>query len=183
MDPGESPCNKGVSRDVKQKILQCVNSSASSEKRFEEEQEENMNDEIMNSDRENNNSNQADSGDETENFESNVNESTIIATDFSEETINSDESDCNESDICDNISVTKEAEEDFPSRNAILTYINSEKLYEYEDHRVKILKMITKYIRDIKKQKILDILDNHAFDDEDSVEDAVFLMSEVLYSK
>ena len=73
--------------------------------------------------------------------------------------------------------------EEIPTRKDIIDYVEGEPLYEQDEHRVKIMELITKYVKDVKKKKILDILDNHAFEDEDSVEDAVFLMSEILYSK
>eukprot|EP00092_Neocalanus_flemingeri_P001459 GFUD01001557.1.p1 GENE.GFUD01001557.1~~GFUD01001557.1.p1 ORF type:complete len:483 (-),score=172.49 GFUD01001557.1:107-1555(-) len=73
--------------------------------------------------------------------------------------------------------------EEFPTRKDIVECLEGETLYEQEEHRVKIMELIRNYVKDVKKNKILDILDNHVFEDEDSMEDAVFLMSEILYSK
>jgi len=70
-----------------------------------------------------------------------------------------------------------------PERKDIIEYIREEPLYDDDEHRYNLMELITNYAKDIKRKKILEILDNSTFDDEDSVEDAVFLMSEILYSK
>jgi len=78
---------------------------------------------------------------------------------------------------------SKLTEEEAPTRNEIIDYISKEPLYDEEEHRVNIMDLITDYVKNIKRMQILEIYDNHVFEDEDSIEDAVFRMSEILYTK
>jgi len=76
---------------------------------------------------------------------------------------------------------------EFPERNDISAYVSNCKLFDDSYHSSTLLKMIKSYVIDAKKSKILNILDSFLTEPEtedgSDVEDALFLISEVLYGK
>ena len=69
-----------------------------------------------------------------------------------------------------------EAREQEPSRSSIINYILSTSLFNTSSHTLVMMNLVTEYINNVKKRKVLEILDQ----DQDT-EDKIFLISEVLY--
>lgn len=63
-----------------------------------------------------------------------------------------------------------------PSRSSIIDYIEQCSLFKDEYHTRALIGQIREYINNVKKKTILDIVDQ-----QEDVEDAIFLISEVLY--
>ena len=72
---------------------------------------------------------------------------------------------------------------DYPSRQLVTTFLRECSLFEEDEHRQELMNMVKSYIKKIKKEKILGIVEKILSEEEDNTEDAVFLISEVLYGK
>jgi len=72
--------------------------------------------------------------------------------------------------------------ENYPTWKNIQMYFQREHLLSQEEHRYEVFKIMKDYVRTIKRNKVLEILDDHVFEDEDSLEDAVFLVSEIIFN-
>ena len=92
----------------------------------------------------------------------------------SNETIDDQELFTKETENADADGIQDETEE--PSRSSIIDYIEHCSLFKDEYHTRALIGQIREYINNVKKKTILDIVDQ-----EEDVEDAIFLISEVLY--
>ena len=71
--------------------------------------------------------------------------------------------------------------EEFPRREDIAKFISSCSLYEEESHSANLMDIVKCYVKSARKAKIMKILDEYFSEEEDNAEDAIFLISEVLY--
>ena len=71
--------------------------------------------------------------------------------------------------------------EEFPRRGDIAQFIRSCSLYEEESHSANLMDIVKCYVKSARKAKIMKILDEYFSEEEDNAEDAIFLISEVLY--
>ena len=71
--------------------------------------------------------------------------------------------------------------EEFPRREDIARFIRSCSLYEEESHTANLMDIVKCYVKSARKAKIMKILDEYFSEEEDNAEDAIFLISEVLY--
>ena len=78
----------------------------------------------------------------------------------------------------------KEREVDnYPSRELITNFMQGCSLFQEDEHRQELMSIVKSYIRKVKKETIMDIIDTILSDNEENAEDAIFLISEVLYGK
>ena len=140
---------------VRRKILQCVSSASG-----EEEEEESLEEESL----------------EEESLEEDDRESrwdNVVKNCHDEPT--NDSADYHE-DMKSNVDC-----EEFPRREDIAKFIRSCSLYEEESHTANLMDIVKCYVKSARKAKIMKILDEYFSEEEDNAEDAIFLISEVLY--
>ena len=74
--------------------------------------------------------------------------------------------------------------EEFPRREDISEFIRSCSLYEEESHSANLMDIVKCYVKSVRKARIMKILDQYFYEEEeDNAEDAIFLISEVLYGE
>ena len=142
---------------VRRKILQCVSSASGDE---DEGQEEEILEEIL----------------EEESLEEDDREGrwdNVVKNCHDEPT--NDSADYHE-DMKSNVDC-----EEFPRREDIAKFIRSCSLYEEESHTANLMDIVKCYVKSARKAKIMKILDEYFSEEEDNAEDAIFLISEVLY--
>ena len=71
----------------------------------------------------------------------------------------------------------------YPSRQLITNFMRDCSLFQEDEHRQELMNIVKSYIKQVKKKSIMDIIDTILSEDEDTAEDAIFLISEVLYGK
>ena len=77
----------------------------------------------------------------------------------------------------------REVDDHYPSREIITNFMRDCSLFQEEEHRQELMNIVKSYIRKVKKETIMDIIDTILSEDEENAEDAIFLISEVLYGK
>ena len=70
-----------------------------------------------------------------------------------------------------------------PSRDDIIAFIENEAIFDLQEHRNEILKLITNYAKDARKKLVVDILDDKMFEDDDSIEEVVKMLNEFIRLK
>ena len=73
--------------------------------------------------------------------------------------------------------------DNYPSRQLIANFTRDCSLFQEDEHRQELMNIVKSYIKKVKKESIMDIIDTILSEDEDTAEDAIFLISEVLYGK
>ena len=73
--------------------------------------------------------------------------------------------------------------DDSPRRQLLTNFIQKSPLFKQDGHRQELMHIVKSYIKKVKKDRIMDILDTFLSEEEDNAEDAIFLISEVLYGK
>ena len=139
---------------VRRKILQCV-STASGDEDEEEEEEEILEEESLEED------------DRESRWDN------VVKNCHDEHTKDSDD---DQKDMKSNVD-----REEFPRREDIAKFIRSCSLYEEESHTANLMDIVKCYVKSARKAKIMKILDEYFSEEEDNAEDAIFLISEVLY--
>ena len=70
-----------------------------------------------------------------------------------------------------------------PSRDDIIAFIETEVIFDSQEHRREVLTLITKYAKDARKKLVMDILDDKVFEEDDSIEEVVKMMKELISLK
>lgn len=70
-----------------------------------------------------------------------------------------------------------------PTKQQILSFIESEPVFDRAEHRLEVMAKIRSYVRDVKRSDILQILNNQVFDEEGNVEEIVKVMEEFVKEK
>ena len=71
----------------------------------------------------------------------------------------------------------------YPSRRIITNFVRECTIFEEDVHRQELMHIVKSYIKKVKKDKIIDIIDTILSEEESNTEDAIFLISEVLYGE
>ena len=84
----------------------------------------------------------------------------------------------------DHGALKEERESDhYPSRNIITNFVRECTIFQEDAHRQKLMHIVKLYIKKVKKEKITNIIDTILSEEEGNIEDAIFLISEVLYGE
>jgi len=71
-----------------------------------------------------------------------------------------------------------------PTKEEFIRLIETEPIFESQQHRAAILGLVTGYARDLRRTKILELLDNEAvFEDVNNLEEVIALLTEFVRSK
>ena len=72
----------------------------------------------------------------------------------------------------------------FPTKDEFIQLIETEQIFDCEEHRAAILGLVTGYARNVRRTQILALLDNDAvFQDVDNLEEVLTLLTEYVRSK
>ena len=84
----------------------------------------------------------------------------------------------------DHGALKEERESDhYPSRKIITNFVRECTIFQEDLHRQNLMHIVKSYIKKVKKEKIIDIIDTILSEEEANTEDAIFLISEVLYGE
>ena len=61
--------------------------------------------------------------------------------------------------------------------------IETEAIFESEEHRKAILDMVTGYARNVRRAQILEMLDHQVFEDVNNLEEVITMLTEYVRSK
>lgn len=79
--------------------------------------------------------------------------------------------------------ICKETAKTGPSKEDVLQYVESEALFDSEDHRKEILHLVSDYAREVRRKQVLSLLEHKVFQDKECLEEALNLLQDFVTQK
>ena len=79
--------------------------------------------------------------------------------------------------------VKKNSDQSMPSKDDIVMFVENEPIFDILQHRKEIMELVTHYARDVRKKKLMSILEHPVFEDTSNLEEVVDLLQDFVKTK